>query len=31
MYELIAVGFQGMHRASEVLDQVRALDDVRAA
>jgi uncharacterized membrane protein len=27
MYELIAVGFQGTHRASEVLDQVRALDD----
>ena len=27
MYELIAVGFQGTHRASEVLDQFRALDD----
>jgi uncharacterized membrane protein len=27
MYDLIAVGFQGTHRASEVLDQVRSLDD----
>ena len=27
MYELIAVGFQGTHRASEVLARVQSLDD----
>jgi uncharacterized membrane protein len=27
MYELIAVGFEGTHRASEVLNQVQSLDD----
>lgn len=27
MYELIAVGFQGTHRASEVIARVQALDD----
>lgn len=27
MYELIAVGFDGVHRASEVLNQVQSLDD----
>jgi uncharacterized membrane protein len=27
MYELIAVGFEGIHRASEVLDQVQSADD----
>jgi uncharacterized membrane protein len=27
MYELVAIGFKGTHRASEVLNQVRALDD----
>jgi uncharacterized membrane protein len=27
MYELIAVGFKGSHRASEVLNQVQSLDD----
>jgi uncharacterized membrane protein len=27
MYELVAVGFKGTHRASEVLNQVQSLDD----
>ena len=27
MYELVAIGFKGTHRASEVLSQVQSLDD----
>ena len=27
MYELIAVGFEGVHRASEVLNEVQSLSD----